>query len=67
MFFCSICYKAEELRIKSIPAPHELNGNSDSIAQDQNEHDDLKVIFDKFNFKLAVIRFISNYNYNLDL
>ncbi|CAL6300079.1 unnamed protein product [Bathycoccus prasinos] len=41
MFFCSICYKAEELRIKSIPAPHELKGNSDSIAQDQNEHDDL--------------------------
>ena len=41
MFFCSICYKSEELRIKSIPAPHELKGNSDSIAQDQNEHDDL--------------------------
>jgi len=35
MFFCSMCYKSEELRIKNTPATHELKrDSSDKLTQE---------------------------------
>ena len=45
MFFCSICYKAEELRIRNTTTSHELI--SGSASHEQNGQDELNAVGSK--------------------
>ncbi len=48
MFFCSICYKAEELRIRNTTTSHELISGSASHEQNgQDELNGIEIIYSK--------------------
>ena len=61
MFFCSICYKAEELRIRNTTTSHELI--SGSASHEQNGQDELNAVGSKKTFKPEVNVFSCNKKY----